>query len=151
MESIMLRSGGILNSGALLHYQQTNLWYDFMRSIMRPLENIPRNTEGIILALSGKAVGITETWERGNDNERQNSDDSSWKNNFYLPTAVDKLSSSLLDNHYKQSLSKQYLCLLLWDFLLHFPAFCGLFVLCRITFQDLDLVPAVFPQLGDHI
>jgi hypothetical protein len=44
---------------------------------MRPLENIPRNTEGIILALSGKAVGITETWERGNDNERQNSDDSS--------------------------------------------------------------------------
>jgi hypothetical protein len=122
-----------------------------MRCNMRPLENIPRNTEGIILALSGKAVGITETWERGNDNERQNSDDSSWKNNFYLPTAVDKLSSSLLDNHCKQSLSKQYLCLLLWDFLLHFPAFCGLFVLCRITFQDLDLVPAVSPQSRDHI
>ena len=101
----MLRSGGILNSGALLHYQQTNLWGDFMRSIMRPLDNIPRNTEGIILALSGTALGIWGTWEGGNDTERQNSEDSSWENNFYLPTAVDTRASSLLDNHCKQSSS----------------------------------------------
>ena len=145
----MLRSGGILNSGALLHYQQTNLWGDFMRSIMRPLDNIPRNTEGIILALSGTALGIWGTWEGGNDTERQNSEDSSWENNFYLPTAVDTRSSLLLDNHCKQSLSKHYLCLLLWDFLLYFPAFCGLFVLWRTTFQDLDLLPAVFFSQGN--
>ena len=44
---------------------------------MRPLENIPRNTEGIILALRGTAVGITGTWKGGNDGKRQNSDDSS--------------------------------------------------------------------------
>ena len=44
---------------------------------MRPLENIPRNTEGIILALRGTAVGITATWEGDKDSERQNSDDSS--------------------------------------------------------------------------
>jgi hypothetical protein len=49
-------------------------------------------------------VGITGTWKGGNDGKRQNSDDSSWENNFYLPTAVDTRASALLDNHCKQSL-----------------------------------------------